>query len=72
MKVPHLTEVQSSNIHSMGHDGHTLWVRFKSGALYSYPDVPAETYHDGLQAESIGSWFRDNIRGKHEHRKHDG
>jgi KTSC domain len=72
IKHPDLTEVKSSNIQSMGHEGETLWIRFKGGGLYSYPNVPYDVYQEGMASESKGSWFRDKVRGVYGHRKHDG
>jgi hypothetical protein len=71
VKIPHLTPVQSKNIQAMGHEGTTLWIRFKGGGLYSYDGVPAETYHEGVAADSVGGWFHSKIRGAFAHRKHD-
>lgn len=70
-KIPPLTPVQSSNIQSMGHDGHRLFVRFSGGGLYSYGDVPRRLYEEGLEADSVGRWFRENIKGHFLHVQHD-
>lgn len=71
MKLPPLTEVKSSNVEAIGHAGDRLFVRFKSGHTYSYEGVPASLYHEGLQAESPGRWFREHVRGKYRHKQHD-
>lgn len=69
--IPPLTPVKSSNISGLGHDGSRLFVRFNGGGLYSYKGVSEATYRAGLEAESVGQWFRSTISGKHEHLKHD-
>jgi hypothetical protein len=62
--IPDLTPVKSSNIQSMGHDGSRLFVRFKNGTLYSYEGVSQDAYKAGLEADSVGKWFRGEISGK--------
>lgn len=54
----------SSNIAEHGYDvgTRTLAVRFKSGALYHYRDVPAEVAKDFAGAESMGSYLARNIK----------
>lgn len=71
MALPTMKPVKSSNIDSLGHRGGTLFVRFKSGAVYSYKDVPASVYQAGLAAESVGSWFSSKVRGSYAHTSHD-
>ncbi len=71
MKHPPLTPVVSSNVEAIGHEGSTLFVRFKGGGLYVYAGVPVETYQEGLASDSPGRWFRDKIRGKFKHEQHD-
>jgi hypothetical protein len=44
-----------------------LNVRFCSGSLYAYENVPFEMIMEALSAESIGSWFNENIRGEYEY-----
>lgn len=65
-----MTEVESSQIHSIGHDADskTLAVRFKSRvdgkptSLYHYSNVPADVFETFRDAESIGSHFYKNIK----------
>jgi hypothetical protein len=56
--------VESSQIHSIGHDAesNTLAIRFKNykgepGSLYHYNHVSAEQFAAFADAESIGSHF---------------
>ena len=39
-----------------------LEVEFRSGEIYRYFDVPQQTYHQLLQAESKGAYLNLNIR----------
>ena len=71
MKIPTLTPVKSSNIEAVGHGPGGLFVRFKGGGVYSYPDAKADLHKDFLAAESPGSFFRSNVMGKLRHVKHD-
>lgn len=62
--------VDSSQIHSIGHDAatNTLAIRFKNksgaGSLYHYANFTAEEFEKFKGAESIGSHFGQFI--KHE------
>lgn len=71
MKLPTLTPVKSSNIQALGWNDDGLWVRFHGGALYRYPMATKKLYDDAFKVESVGAWFRDNVRGKLEHLKID-
>lgn len=64
MKAPALIDVKSTHIDAIGHRAGSLYVRFKSGALFKYDDVPETIYHGGLGAESPGRWFREHVRGR--------
>jgi hypothetical protein len=64
-----LDSVESSQIHSIGHDAasNTLAIRFKNKAgepssLYYYANVSAEDFAAFKGAESIGSHFYKNIK----------
>ena len=41
-----------------------LYVRFQSGKIYRYFDFPRHQYDELLAAESKGTYFAENIRGK--------
>lgn len=60
--------VKSSNLKSVGYNAstQTLEVEFKNGAVWHYEGVPQAKYDDMIEAESIGSYFSHNIRGKFE------
>lgn len=59
-----LQRVKSSNIEAIGHEGETLLVRFKGGAVYEYEAVPAEVATQLLEAKSVGSAFGQLVRAK--------
>jgi hypothetical protein len=42
----------------------TLHLRFRSGEIYSYFEVPEDLYQEFLQAESRGRYFLSHIRGR--------
>lgn len=59
--------VKSSNLAEVGYDADrsVLGVRFLNNPrLYEYAGVPAEEYGAMLAAESVGSHFARNIKGK--------
>jgi len=67
MKIPTLTPVKSSNIEAVGHGSGGLFVRFKGGGVYRYPDASADIHKEFLKAESPGGFFRSHIRGTYKH-----
>jgi hypothetical protein len=42
----------------------TLYLRFRSGGVYGYFEVPEDLYQEFLQAESRGRHFLSRIRGQ--------
>ena len=58
------TEVKSSNIISIGHDGTNLYVNYKSGA-YKYENVDKSVYESLISSESKGRFMNENIKGKY-------
>ncbi|VBC22652.1 KTSC domain-containing protein [Burkholderia pseudomallei] len=62
-------EVESSQIHAIGHDPatNTLAIRFRDkngdpSSLYHYQNVDTETFEAFRSADSIGSWFYKNVK----------
>lgn len=73
MKHITLTPVESSQLHSIGHDrdSNTLAIRFRGkqgqpGALYHYGNFTAEDFDALVAAPSLGSHFIRNIKPKTE------
>jgi hypothetical protein len=58
------TEVKSSNIISIGHDGTNLYVNYKSGT-YKYENVDKSVYESLLSSDSKGRFMNENIKGKY-------
>ena len=60
-----LCDCESSQIKGYGYDpdSKTLAVKFKSGGLYHYNNVPAETYEAMKGAKSVGSFLGSAIKG---------
>ena len=56
--------VVSTNLRSVGYDAatQTLEVKFVSGRIYRYHDVPENVYGQLLQATSKGQFFNAHIR----------
>lgn len=52
--------VDSSTVHSVSHDGSRLYVRFRTGALYSYPVGP-EHASAAKSASSPHAYLRQNV-----------
>ena len=65
------TPVESSNIRSLGYDPDTrlLEVEFKSGTIYHYSGVPAETHRELMAAPSKGVYFGREIKFHYDCRK---
>ncbi len=57
--------VDSSAIHAVGYDGHTLIVEFHSGRNYAHPRVPYALFEGLLNASSPGAFYNRHIRGKY-------
>lgn len=58
-----LMPVRSTNIHAIGYDApsQTLAVQFKSGDVYQYSNVDAQTYQK-LMSGDIGRYFAEIIK----------
>ncbi len=69
--LPTMTPVESSNIHSIGHDGTHTYVTFKDKAgnpvsTYRYHDVSAEKHAELAAADSVGKHLNAHFKGQHE------
>lgn len=60
--------VKSSNVHSIGYENGTLYVRFLTGVLYEYYDVPADVYDEFLNASSKGRFVHYRLKGRYKYR----
>lgn len=66
MASPEMLFVDSSNIEAVGYDpdARELHVRFTSGTVYVYFDVDEYLYQELLRADSKGSYFNREIKGR--------
>lgn len=64
MKITMQNVEGSSNIDEVGYDPDTktLAVKFFSGQLYHYKEVPKEKYQGLINAKSVGGYFYANIK----------
>lgn len=59
----HTTSVESSNLAEAAWADDTLYLRFKkTGAWYSYADVPFDVYTALTSAPSVGEHFHKHIK----------
>jgi KTSC domain len=60
------TAVESSTLTTVAYDcvGQVLRLEFRSNAVYCYFSVPPNVHIDLLAADSKGSYFNRNIRGR--------
>ena len=65
-----IKDVKSSNILGIGYDPETktLAVKFKTG-VYHHADVSPEDHAAFMAADSKGSHYHANIKGKFKHEK---
>lgn len=67
--LPPMAPVQSSNLHSVGHDDKALYVQFlvkgMPGPVYRYPTCGREHYDALVKADSPGRYHLDRIRHFH-------
>lgn len=61
--------VVSSNINRVGYLDNTLFIAFNHGGIYSYADVPNHLYQSLLDAESVGKFFHQFIKGHFDYLK---
>lgn len=52
----------NSNITSIGYDGKDLYIKYCSGATYSYENVPVKVYEELVQAPSKGRYINEQIK----------
>jgi hypothetical protein len=61
-----VTAVESTTLSTIAYDDarNLLQLKFGSGAIYEYFDVPAAVHADLLRASSKGTYFNRMIRGR--------
>ncbi len=62
--MPEMIPVESSNIEAIRYDAieQKLFVRFKTGRLYSYQGVSKDIFDEFMAAESKGRYFVQHIK----------
>jgi hypothetical protein len=60
-----MVSVNSSNLSAVGYDSTKgiMHIRFNSGRLYAYYNVPENVYCELMNAPSHGSYFNSFIKG---------
>ena len=61
--------VASSNISAIGYEGSTLYIRFHSGSVYEYYNVPSSVYNGLMSASSKGTYHSDFIKNRYRYRR---
>jgi hypothetical protein len=64
-----IVPVESSMIASVAYNGSTLVVNFLRGGSYAYDGVAQSTYDGLMRADSVGTFFRQNVKDAHEYRQ---
>lgn len=63
------TDVDSSHLQTIEHNGKNLYITFKNGATYEYDDVPEAMARQMLRVDSTGKFLWRYIRDKYPYRK---
>lgn len=58
------TKVESSNIEALSYGESVLSVKFKTGAVYEYLNVPEKIFDELVGAASVGRTFNELIKSK--------
>lgn len=66
-----MIEVNSSTISQVGYDSSSqiLAVKFKTGAVYEYLEVPQEIYNFVINSDSVGKALNAEVKGVYEYRQ---
>lgn len=62
--MKHYLTPESSNVYSVAYDLESmkLEVHFRSGALYTYANVPPDYFATLMSAPSVGKWLMANVK----------
>ena len=61
--------VSSSDIASVGYEYDTLYIKFNSGGVYAYYNVPVEIYNNLMCVSSKGKYFHAHIKSLYPYRR---
>ena len=65
--MPKWIGVTSSNLQAVAYERGNLYIRFNTGAMYVYYDVPIEVAQALLDAESKGQFLHNEIKGVYDY-----
>lgn len=63
------TDVESSHLKTIEHNGKNLYITFKNGSTYEYDDVPEALVRQMLKVDSKGKFLWRYIRDKYPYRQ---
>ena len=63
------TDVESSHLKTIEHNGKNLYITFKNGSTYEYDDVPEAMVRQMLRVDSKGRFLWKYIRDRYPYRK---
>lgn len=63
------TDVDSSHLQTIEHNGRDLYITFKNGSTYEYDNVPENMVRQMLKVDSKGKFLWRYIRDKYPYRK---
>ena len=58
------TEVDSSNIQALRYVNGEMEIKFHSGAVYVYENVPKKVFHEIMNAASVGRTFNQQVKSQ--------
>lgn len=66
-----MISVSSSNVAAVGYDedSSTLQLEFNNGAMYQYFDVPENIFEELRDADSVGGYLAEHVKGSYRYSK---
>ena len=68
-RLPVRSGIIKSVGYGYGYEDRVLTIEFTNGSIYKYNDVPENVYDALMTADSVGSYFHHNIKGKYTAKK---
>jgi hypothetical protein len=62
--------LNSSTIDSIGYDGNTMTIKFKTGGIYRYSGVTQQEHDDLMASKSAGTHFHKHLKTKYKGERH--
>lgn len=63
------TSVESSNVGAIAMSDGNMYVKFNTGSIYRYDNVPQSVFDDMLSAESKGKFFNAHVKNTYNYEK---